>query len=528
MVLLVGLAIVGSGIATHDVWDDRESAYLLGARSITAGKVLVAPQPLAYWSVAATSTVFGDSGFGVRLGSLLVALASLFAVTYCMTRLRGPDVGMLSGLVLATMPQFYLSAQSATPDAWIAGGVGVGMLFMYLAWTHPGRSQRRHVRIGLACFCVSVLAGGWIHLTGVVAAAFALGAIAGRDQRNRIYRALREYGLELTAWVVISVLPAVVYWLQTGTGAGTLVGFESSGRYSAYYLGPLIYGTFPWSILVPVSVLATVNWRSPALLKRYGLELLLLVSALGVCAIATLTEGNWPSQAVSVLVPFAVLAAILIDRLSRARPAGARLLWVLVAALTAAMSIELARDGEIVKFLSSVMTYPDTAAVTPLAFAVKAILLGIPSLMLINAVIGGRRMIWALVSGAVALAVIVSGSFLPELDRANSLRDTCREWLRVAPPNSRLASSEGPLSPVFHYCRTPPEAVDEDLFVGFMNPAEPRSMLIERGERDELARKYNTAYNGHSLNFIDQGHAELLIAVNFDYSSVADGRDRFE
>jgi 4-amino-4-deoxy-L-arabinose transferase-like glycosyltransferase len=417
IVLLIGLVIVGSGFATHDVWDDRESAYLLGARSMTTGKALVAPvlgdaslapHPLTYWSVAATSTLFGDNELGVRLGSLLVALASLFALTYCMTRLRGAAVGMLSGLVLATMPQFYLSAQSATPDAWIAGGVGVGLLFMYLAWTQPGRSQRWRVRIGLACFCVAALAGGWIHLSGVVTATFLLGLLSGAEERTRIRGMLREYGVELLVCVVVSALPSVMYGWQTRTVSGAFAELESSGRYSAYYIGPLIYGTFPWSFLVPASLLATVNWRSRTPLKRYGLELLLIVSSLSGCAIATLTEGNWRSQTISVLVPMAVLVAILMDRLCRARAASARLAWIAVAALTAAISIELSRDGGLVQLLSSVMSEPDFAAFTPLGLAVTAILLGIPSLMLISALFGGRLAPRILAASAVALALIVS------------------------------------------------------------------------------------------------------------------------
>jgi 4-amino-4-deoxy-L-arabinose transferase-like glycosyltransferase len=170
LIFLLGLVILLPQLGDFGFWDPWEPKYAQSVREMLErdsyfipyyrDEARLAKPILTYWSIMAGAAVFGINEFGARIGGVLAALASMLAVYYGVSRIRGRQAGILSAIVLGTMPQFYFVARQATPDVYLFVGLGLSLLFLALGLFVLDERREIHLGVSYVCLAIAVLAKG--------------------------------------------------------------------------------------------------------------------------------------------------------------------------------------------------------------------------------------------------------------------------------------------------------------------------------------------------------------------------------
>jgi Dolichyl-phosphate-mannose-protein mannosyltransferase len=182
--LAFALALCLPRLGSFGFWDPSELKLAEQAREIarssnlfdpTVGGRFAARPPLDLSLAALGIRLFGASELGARLLFALAAVGALMAVYWAGAGLLRRRAGLLSALVLGTMPLFALEARQLTSDAPLIAGLALalGGLGRY-AWPASGRRRALDLAVAAAGLVISVLAGG--ALTGVVLPVLSLAA----------------------------------------------------------------------------------------------------------------------------------------------------------------------------------------------------------------------------------------------------------------------------------------------------------------------------------------------------------------
>ena len=172
MVVVYSLAMSASG-----AWDPWETHYGEVARNIvlrsdpldlwwqagnggphaTAERSFASKPALPFWCMALSMKIFGvGTGadpaelvqpfwpeFAIRLPSMIVGLGSAALLGMVAWRLASPRAGILTGLVLCTMPQWAMASRQALTDIYFVGPVVVAGGAWALAWIQRDRDLQR-------------------------------------------------------------------------------------------------------------------------------------------------------------------------------------------------------------------------------------------------------------------------------------------------------------------------------------------------------------------------------------------------
>ncbi len=168
------VAIYSASIAACGPWDPWETHYGEVARNIVErgdpmdlwwrpgygphGKregVFASKHALPFWCMALSFEIFGvGTGaadelvrspipeIALRLPSMLVGLATVALIGWCVARLVHWRAGLLTAAVLATMPQYAILTRQAVTDMFFVGPVCLAMVGWAMAWLTPERALR--------------------------------------------------------------------------------------------------------------------------------------------------------------------------------------------------------------------------------------------------------------------------------------------------------------------------------------------------------------------------------------------------
>lgn len=168
---LVILAIYSASIAACGPWDPWETHYGEVARNIVArhdpmdlwwrpgygpnGKregVFASKHALPFWAMALSFKIFGvGTGspdemirgplpeIALRLPSMIVGLGTVALIGWCVGRLVHWRAGLLTVVVLASMPQYAILTRQAVTDMFFVGPVCLAMVAWAMAWLEPER-----------------------------------------------------------------------------------------------------------------------------------------------------------------------------------------------------------------------------------------------------------------------------------------------------------------------------------------------------------------------------------------------------
>jgi 4-amino-4-deoxy-L-arabinose transferase-like glycosyltransferase len=225
------MTVLLPALGDYGFWDPWEPKYAQSVREMHErgsyfipyyrGAARLAKPILTYWSIMAGSAVFGLNEFGARIGGVCAALASLLAVYYAVSRIRGRRAGILSAIVVATLPQFYFIARQAAPDVFVFVGIGLRLLFLALGVFVPDQRRSAHLLISYVCLALSVLAKGPIVSGGIFCVTLGLLVLVHFEWRW-LWRpeVRRETSVLLATAVPLAVTVAVLAFtaLLMGTG----------------------------------------------------------------------------------------------------------------------------------------------------------------------------------------------------------------------------------------------------------------------------------------------------------------------
>jgi 4-amino-4-deoxy-L-arabinose transferase-like glycosyltransferase len=289
--------------------------------------------PVPDWILAAIGALAGrgDLDWAARLGPILMAALVVVLVGRTAALWYGRAVGLLSGLMLATMWEFYTFASDPEADMFLCAAVtGALTLFAHLEFgVGPAADAgsrflgRRPWRVPLFFLALGLtnLAKGLLFGTLMVVI-----PAGGYLLWNADRRALRRY-VWLWGWLLFFVVGAAWPYLvcRRYPGAVDLWLSDYVGRWERspfheppwYYAQQLLVVTLPWPV---VALLGLVWTRREALGRRATPERFLWCWAVLTPAVLSLPDGKHHHYLLQCLAPWAVLAALGAVRLWRSVP----------------------------------------------------------------------------------------------------------------------------------------------------------------------------------------------------------------
>jgi hypothetical protein len=181
----------------------------------------------------------------------------------------GAEAGLVA-IVLATSPEWWWMARSATPDTAAAAATALSLALFFRAWRDGGRTRLAGsaVALGVAFWCKSFLPVG---LAVVAAGTFIATAGGGRLSWRAIAAALVGTAIVSGVWIVIMAWALgrdAVMFFVVANHLHRLVehGGEGHVRPWVYYLPNLALDLFPWSLVLPAALVSA--WRARAAPER--------------------------------------------------------------------------------------------------------------------------------------------------------------------------------------------------------------------------------------------------------------------
>jgi 4-amino-4-deoxy-L-arabinose transferase-like glycosyltransferase len=234
--------------------------------------------PLAWWLVAASYRLFGVSVAAGRLPGAIVSLGTILAVFLWVRRRRGDRAAALAALILMYTYSYWTYMRYSAADVFLTFAVTLSVfaldaMFRRTEGSDWGRGALAGGALALS-FAFKGLAGVVLPVGGA-----ALGLLLDRVAPIRVWRRGLGAFLVFVAvlapwhWAMTERLGAefwrVFYWEnQVLRGATTLY---AAPRGPLYYLPILAFAAFPWSALVPQSLLRQRPSSAPLGWLLFGL-----------------------------------------------------------------------------------------------------------------------------------------------------------------------------------------------------------------------------------------------------------------
>lgn len=289
----------------------------------SGGRPWLENPPLPQWITVAFAVAAGncDSEWVVRLGSVLAATVAVWATARIGTRLYSAQIGILSGLILATMFQFLRYAWLAEDEIYLCMMVTLSMWAFVECAFSTGNGASATLWSGRpSCVWAFFLLMGGTNLTkglgfgNVLVAAPTILFLLGQ----RRWTAFRPFLWPL-GWLLY-VFVAAAWYVAAGSrypGAWELwwydLGGRMSGEYTAinqpvwYYLPALLWTMAPWTPLVAAGLFHAAR---PAWRESSGRERFLFCWAIAPVSVLTLAHGKHHHYLLQCLMPFAIVGAV--------------------------------------------------------------------------------------------------------------------------------------------------------------------------------------------------------------------------
>ncbi len=269
-ILALGLALLAPQLALRDLWGPDETRFAEVAREMAArgdylvphlnGAIYAEKPPLHFWCAAALRPVFGaDAG---RVVSLLAALASLGLLYRIGRRLYGRAEALWAARIAATMLLFLGLGSTGILDSLLLTAILAAVVCGLAALD----GQRAWWLGAYAAAAAAVLTKGPIGLA-IPAAILLICALACRRQARaggwwHLGGALLMLAL-IAAWVVPACLKGGEAYARKILLQQTLERVSGSaaihGEPAHYYLARWPLYLWPWSLLVPLAIVAQLR-----------------------------------------------------------------------------------------------------------------------------------------------------------------------------------------------------------------------------------------------------------------------------
>lgn len=328
LVVLVAALVLCSGLNRYPVWEPDEARHAEIGREMLAASGWAGwmvpsfngepyrnkPAPF-YWLIGGAFALLGVNERAARLVSAIAGLATVLAVSWWAAARWGTRVAVVSGIVLVTALQFAVLGRFVSPDMTVTLWTTLGVLAMERFAERPGTSLvPAAVAAALGMLSKGLVAPVLIGSVGLayLAARRRLGLLTPR----RIATAALAFLALVVPWhaAAAALDPTYLHQLYVDqhwhrlTGAGRRL----HGRSVLFYVPVLLAGFFPWSTLLPASLLATLRAE-----RRGAPELLCGLWAALVLVLFSVAQGKLAPYILPALPPLALLTARHLERVIR-------------------------------------------------------------------------------------------------------------------------------------------------------------------------------------------------------------------
>jgi len=490
------------------------------------GSVMPSKPPLFHWLAAAAAALTGAGVTEHTLRAPSIALAGLVVLLVFLAGRAwgGEQVGFMAALVLATTPQFLNEGGDGRVDMALTTAVTGAQL----AFVDALRGGGGPTRLVLAlCLALAMLAKGPVG-PGLVGLTVLVSALTNRrlGAALRLVRPLPVLIFLAVAggWYGLAYLHRgmdfVAKQIISENGEALLGGSRFPYRSPLYYLGPLVVGGLPWTLVLPWALAR--GWRSGELPRRH---------AVAWAGVVFLFFSLAPLKRAAYLLPLRPALALVIGwwlaevaeeerapgrlvvaarGLALAAAAGGLGLAAAAAAVhwgcvPSASLIEAGARREV-----DVAAYLRVAAAAWAAIAALGLAGGAAAALAARA-LGGARWRGAALATAASVActaVFVYGLFVPARAAQKAVKPfahAVRDRLRPGDPLALLASEEE-IPFIFHVGRNvpvlaPAGAHPPDVPAGYyvLDRARWRSWKSPAGWEEVLARPHLFSIHRHDL-----------------------------
>lgn len=325
--LVIGLGFLG----TRAIWDPDEGRYTNVALNMLDSGDWVHPRrtddvghwtkpPVTYWSIAASTGLFGRNPWAARLPVALAYLACVF-LTWRIARRVAPGTEKIAALVFATMFVPAFSSQIITTDFVLAALQTLAMAAYVEA--RFGRPERMYVWASVMWlgFALAFLTKGPPALLPLLAVVvFAWLVPAKRPGRLMLVIQALLFLVVAAPWYAIVIVgePALLEYFVGAEVVGRFASdqFDRHGQWYGWlkiYAPTLILGTLPWTghLFRWVRSLPSQarGWRSKTTRAQDAPALFLALWVLLPLLVFCLARSRMPLYLLPLFVPLAILIA---------------------------------------------------------------------------------------------------------------------------------------------------------------------------------------------------------------------------
>lgn len=308
------------------------------------GRPWLEKPPLYYWTTALSFKILGSGEAQARLASALAMLGMVTAVYAYGRRWFSERVGWLGAMILATTIAATAFARAASMDALFSFLIFLGLCAFVDAMLLAGRWARVEFVFSALCLGAAILAKGLLGILlpiGILVVYLIWTESWSRLSWTRVLLWCAVTLLVAAPWHVLAFRRAGFDFLATYLVNHHLARFFTELHHHAqpvyYYLGVLLAGFLPWSLLLPLAfkrTAAELAGEGPANC-RTQLLFLLRLSAAATLVLFSLSASKLPGYILPAFPPLALLIAIGMDSCAASSEGWRRArVWMLAPAVT--------------------------------------------------------------------------------------------------------------------------------------------------------------------------------------------------
>ena len=487
VLVLLGIALYGWRLGSHDLWPTDEPRFGLVAKEMRArgdpvvlslnDHLYTEKPPLFFWAINAFAAIGGGvDEWAARLPSALAGVASLLVILAMGEALFDRRTGFLGAVVFATSVQILERARWASIDMTLTLFVLVATALLWRAASAEARPIGA-ARLAWLAMGLATLAKGPVGLALPILVVVPALLLAG--ERRALKRLFPPSGIIIYMAVTLAwfapfaarIGPEQAFRILTRQTVTRYVDAWNGRQPFWFYLWRFPVGFFPWSILLPWSVIAALlEYREPE--RRAGRFLLVWVGV--ILLFFSCSTGKRGVYIMPLYPAAALLVARLFTRDARRALVQGTLTWAVlaVAAGGAVVTVGARRAPEL----------------TGAAWGIGACLLagGLTAPLFVRA---GRPIAAAGVIAATmaVILLVATETVFPHVNRHLNLRafaEQVRDRLR---PDIPLATTEEKRDAwVFYSGRFVEELDTRPRLLAYLASGPRRDLLIEEEQLREV------------------------------------------
>jgi 4-amino-4-deoxy-L-arabinose transferase-like glycosyltransferase len=287
---------------------------------------------------------------------------------------------------------------------------------------------------------------------------------------------------------------------------------------SSFYLGVLIFGLFPWSCFLPVALALVVGWWDRNPLKRYGLEVFLLIASAVTFAVFTAPVTKFSHYLSPLVVPVCVLIGLGITRTLEKRHAPAsRLAWIVAAMLFVLPALDLLAEGGFIQLVGSFTMKAWVPAELAAGPYYRGLLAFAGACLLASIIVRSRVLVAGLVVAATLMASYSAAHLIPAVSKHKTMKHLCETWKEEARDGEAPICFFGDMKHgIFFYTEHRIQRMrNREGLLDFVDPERRAYCIVERNTLESLQQGHRTRHRGGELVIADNSHFRYVLIRNF-------------